>query len=149
VPGEFNGVWRVTIRDSEKYFINITLWDSAAKLTEYDQKFDIGTVVDVYDARVAQIRMQDQFYCPAVFSPYAMTITGNGTNPQGSMSTHEGSFTQYEELLKIPSKPLSVVLSLSDANLCGVQSIENNDYFVDLLVVVREKEIIRIFSFER
>lgn len=134
------GVITFTVRDSERYFINCTIWGSECFIESYDELFKYGDVVSIVRPTVFQSNADSSSkYKPITSSPYELTIRES----KGEIVRYDGDRKEYMRLLTVPLKPTNKMLSLNDVNLNRGQS---PGYVIDLLVIVRAVKPIRQFK---
>ncbi|XP_052889471.1 protein hold'em [Anopheles moucheti] len=126
------GVITLTLRDSERDTINCTVWGKPDTITQYDNSFEVGDVVNVNRPQVSStmFRRSEQ-YSPTVTSPYCLTI--NDQTQVAQITRHEDT-QRFRALLKVPLVQPGTTIPLADIVASG--SGCNGETF-NVLVVVR------------
>ncbi|XP_076291621.1 meiosis specific with OB domains hold'em [Lasioglossum baleicum] len=126
------GVWTFTLRDSEEYTINVTVWGSVQFVTKLSSNFHIGSVVEVINPKVQERRPEDrnELFVPSVSSQCSLTVNeGNALVQLHDAPTR----SRYESLLMCPIKSLTSMRTLKNI----FQNLEElRDQYVDVLIVV-------------
>jgi len=120
-----------TLRDSPSDIINLTLWTNRESSFEYDEKFHIGTVLEVSKPRVINrdIGSDKEKYSPAVTSPFHLSYMEGKTR----LIRHIGDTSKYQHLLRLPSKASAGYFTISDV-MDSKNLVEMN---VDLCAAVK------------
>ncbi|XP_012234847.1 meiosis-specific with OB domain-containing protein isoform X2 [Linepithema humile] len=125
-------VWSFILRDSEKDFINVTVWGNTEFVKKLSSTFNIGSVVEVISPKIVKRQPNDrnEQFIPSTSSPFTLIVNeGIALIQKHDAPTHE----QYKNLLMQPVKSVTSVKSLK-AILDNIEAL--CDHFVDLLVVV-------------
>ncbi|XP_076647537.1 meiosis specific with OB domains hold'em [Halictus rubicundus] len=126
------GVWTFTLRDSEEYTINVTVWGSVQFVRKLSSEFHVGSVVEVINPKVQERRPEDrnELFVPSVSSRCSLTVNeGNALVQAHDAPTR----SRYEPLLMYPIKSLTSTRTLKNIfdNLEALR-----DQYVDVLIVV-------------
>lgn len=134
---EYRGVWRCTVRDSQRDYINVTFWGPSDEVSATNDKFytgDVGKIeikklssfsslsinfifaVELRNPRiyVRKFNETSEQFAPIVTSPFYLTI-----NEQSQIVHHCGDTLQFTKLLNFPTKPLSGYVSIRDIQTGG------------------------------
>ncbi|XP_023321096.1 meiosis-specific with OB domain-containing protein isoform X2 [Eurytemora carolleeae] len=129
-----------TLRDSPSDIINLTLWTSREEADEYQEKFKIGSIIDLIKPRVINrdFGSDQEKYSPVATSPFQL---GN-IEGKTIITEHLGDWSRFQSLLSIPTKPSAGYFSISDILECKKLVGRN----VDLCVAVRSVGPVKIFK---
>lgn len=137
---EFKAVMNFTLRDSKHSLVNCKCWGTREKINEYNEKIQIGDIVDVICPKVNHIKMEGQDTKMAKFQPVAtLPITLVLNDGQGFMEKHSfhdlEHYHDIKQLWRVSHKPLYTVLNLSDVK-SSFRDSQAAAMHTDFLVVV-------------
>ncbi|KAJ1523014.1 hypothetical protein ONE63_002149 [Megalurothrips usitatus] len=133
------GVWNFTFRDSEADFVNVTVWGTPAYIDSCTDKFHVGDVVSITNAKIA-FRVtggSEDTFRPEVSSPFQLTLTEGSSEMQHHDLPDAPSFMH---LLHIPTRQSLDTVPVRDINSNG-NVMQGN--FVNLLVAVQNVQRVR------
>uniref|UniRef100_A0A336LTA1 CSON015497 protein n=1 Tax=Culicoides sonorensis TaxID=179676 RepID=A0A336LTA1_CULSO len=129
--GQQRGVWNLILRDTEKDYINCTIWNTDEKIHDLNSIISIGCIVDIENPKIT-IEDEDQAFQPKCSSRFLLTIDDKRGNI--TLNNDFDVNNQLKILLKCPLKNTNEILRLADVSLYDKNSVGE---LVDLLVAIR------------
>lgn len=137
---QFKGVMNFTVRDSKQHVVNCKCWGPRDKIEEYNEKIEIGDIIDIVCPKVMIIHQaandtQQARYQPVPTLPISLVINyGQGFLEKHSFHDLE-NYKDIKQLWRLSHKPLYSVLNLEDVK----KTFHNNMVpiiYADFLVMV-------------
>ena len=137
---QYKGVMNFTVRDSKQHVVNCKCWGAREKIEEYNEKIEIGDIIDIICPRIMNIHLagnnlQQARYQPVPTLPITLVINDG----QGFLAKHSyhdlENYKDIKQLWRLSHKPLYTVLNLADVK----KTFHNSEVPVihaDFLVVV-------------
>ncbi|KAK4879874.1 hypothetical protein RN001_008020 [Aquatica leii] len=108
-----SAVWNFTLRDSPLYYINTTCWGTKEVLSELNEAYSVGDVVNIISPQIEIRKTQDpgEQFRPMVTSPYTLIL--NDVTCMRILK-HEGTWNPYLNLLHYTTKPIAGAITIAD-----------------------------------
>ncbi|KAI8117258.1 hypothetical protein FF38_06901 [Lucilia cuprina] len=137
---QYKGVMNFTLRDSKQHVVNCKCWGPRERIEEYNEKIQIGDIVDVICAKVNNIKIEGPDSKQARYQPVAtLPITLVLNDGQGFMEKHNyhdlENYKDVKQLWRLSHKPLYTVLNLADVKK-SFRDSHALDMHMDFLVLV-------------
>lgn len=137
---QYKGVMNFTLRDSKHHVVNCKCWGPREKIEEYNQKIEIGDIVDVICAKINSIKLENPNSQQARYQPLPTLPLNLVLNDgQGFMEKHNfhdlENYKDVKQLWRLSHKPLYSVLNLADVKN-SFQNPKATAIHTDFLVVV-------------